>query len=376
MSSSQILRPRMLEYLSQCQDPRKHRIRHSLTDIIVIVILGTLCGEEGWEELFEWAVDKQEYLETFLSLKHGIPCPDTLRRVMERLDPDSFFCAFSAWAKELQARTAGQICIDGKVLKRAEDENGYPLQLVSAWSQTNRVVLGVEIAGPKKRGEIPAIEELLDTLVFLPGDIVTTDAIGCQKTIMQKIESAGAGYVIALKKNQPTLYAETDNFFIQAMEAPEYAPCKVHSYESQCHGRTEKHEVWVSTELDWLEFKEEWAGLRCLVMINRQWVSEGKEHSERRYYVSNLSSDPKDLGTLIRNHWSIENEYHWHLDVTLGEDESRISGKANRNLRIARDISLKLLKSEPTSKKGLRSKRGRCHRSDKYLTQVLMSGKF
>ena len=83
-----------MSHFSICEDSRKHRIRHQLLDSIVIVVLGTLCGEEGWEDICDWAEDKINFLKEFLEIKSGIPSPDTLRRVVERLDPDEFLEAY------------------------------------------------------------------------------------------------------------------------------------------------------------------------------------------------------------------------------------------------------------------------------------------
>ena len=122
MSATQTYRFRILDHFSVCEDPRKHRIRHELMDIIVIVVLATLCGEEGWEDIHDWAKDRIKFLREFLRLKSGIPCPDTIRRVIERLDPDRFSEAFLSWAEDLGQRKPGQINIDGKTLKKAIDQ--------------------------------------------------------------------------------------------------------------------------------------------------------------------------------------------------------------------------------------------------------------
>lgn len=110
--------------------------------------------------------------------------------------------------------------------------------------------------------------------------------------------------------------------------------------------------------------------------MRRRWTIEGKEHEERRFYLSSMQAKAEQMGAWIRRHWSIENEYHWHLDVTFGEDESSISGQANQNLRMARNIALKLLKVETSFKSSLAGKMRKCHRSDAYLSKVLVSGNF
>ena len=374
MSSLQDQKPHIMSFFSSCTDPRKCRIRHDLVDIIVIVILGTLCGEDGWEGFVDWAKDKLGYLQRFLKLSGGIPSPDTFRRVMERLDPQEFLQAFVSWADKVNQRLAGQVCIDGKVLRKAMEEGGA-LHLVSAWCESNSFVMGA-IKASSKSNEIPAIEKLLDILTLQEGDIVTIDAIGCQKKIVSKIKEQKADYVIALKKNQQTLWNEVDNYFCQACEAPLESACQQERYEELGRGRHDLHKVWVTQEIDWLPQKDSWSGLKSLVMVKRFWKEGSKEKNETRYYISSLTGTAERLSNLIRRHWSIENEYHWHLDVTFGEDASSIGGKANENLRVARNVALSLLRNEKTFKRGLKAKMRRCHRSDEYLHQVLMLKEF
>lgn len=66
------------EYFTEIKDPRVERTRyHLLTDIITIAILAVIAGAEGWEDIEEYGLNKQEWLKTFLELPFGIPSPDT-----------------------------------------------------------------------------------------------------------------------------------------------------------------------------------------------------------------------------------------------------------------------------------------------------------
>lgn len=374
MSTDQNNRYRILKHFSVCEDPRKHRIQHQLIDIIIIVVLATLCGEEGWEDIQEWAVDKSDFLKDFLELKGGIPSPDTIRRVIERINPDSFLEAFLSWSEEISQRKPGQINIDGKTLRKSMNENGA-LHLVSAFAVENGLTLGCKDAGSKGK-EIPTTKELLKTLTLKTGDIITMDAMGCQKDLVSQIRGQKADYLIALKGNQGYLHGETHNFFLQAFEAEEYAPVETFIRETNSHGRAEIHKTWTTTELAWLESRSDWKDLKTLVCIQRKWKAGDSEKSETRFYISSAIKRAEEFDQLIRRHWAIENEYHWHLDVTFNEDDSEISARSNRNLRIARTIALQLLKAEPTKGISIIKKKKRCHRSETFLKQVLLVGKF
>ncbi len=370
MSSLKTNSASLMNIFDSCPDPRKCRIKHHLTDVIAIVVFGTICGEDSWDGLEDWAIDKRALLDQYLSLKQGVPSADTLRRVMERLDPKAFLQAFIFWSEELTKRLPGQICIDGKSFNSCNKGKGN-LHLVNAWCEQNRITLG-SIASEKKGKEIPCIKELLDNLSLMPGDIISIDAIGCQKELVKKIQSKKADYLIALKANQGKLRDEVENFFNQAQSAPKYAPCECFTYNEKKKSREDTHEIWVSRELDWLPQKKEWKALNSIIMVKRCWLSKGKKKEEIRYYISSLLEGAEKLGSRIRRHWSIENEYHWHLDVSFGEEASLISSKANRNLRVAREIALKFLRRESSKKMGLKRKMRRCARSDDYFKKVLL----
>jgi predicted transposase YbfD/YdcC len=365
---------RMLYHFSFCDDPRKHRIRHRLLDIIVITVLALLCGEEGWEGFHEWAVDKLAYLKEFLLLENGIPCPDTIRRVVERLNTQQFLASFTSWARELEERMPGQICLDGKALRGVGDENN-PLRLVSAWCEENQMLLGMSRVGSKSN-EIVGIHDILNTLLLKPGDLVTIDAIGCQTAIVSKIVQQQADYLIAVKQNQQRLWDEISNYFEQAVIMPAQASCDGISHKDCARGRKEIHHVWVLSDLEWLPQLGKWEKLKSIVCVYRRWTEGKQRKEEKRYYITSLNAGAEELRRRVRRHWSVENEFHWHLDVAFNEDKSRIGAEANENLRVARAIALQLLQAESSFKKSIKAKMRKCLRSENYLHKVLLAGRF
>lgn len=148
-------------------------------------------------------------------------------------------------------RKPGQICIDGKTLTKTMDEKGT-LHLVSAFAAENGLVLGCKNTDQKGK-EIPTIKELLNSLGLKSGDIVTIDAIGCQKEIVDQIKEQKADYLIALKKNPYWLWSEVENFFEQAFECEEHAPVEKALRWGPKQGREDSQKIWVTRELDWLE---------------------------------------------------------------------------------------------------------------------------
>jgi len=67
----------------------------------------------------------------------------------------------------------------------------------------------------------------------------------------------------------------------------------------------------------------------------------------------------KRLAKHLRGHWSIENSLHWSLDVTFGEDKSRIrKGSALEIAAVFRRLAISILKQGTSLKKSsIRGKR-------------------
>nr|HPI33329.1 transposase family protein [candidate division Zixibacteria bacterium] len=66
----------LLEHLSTLQDRRvRGRCLYSLQTVVVIGLLGVLCGAEGWVDLETFARSKQGWLREFLDLRIGDVVP-------------------------------------------------------------------------------------------------------------------------------------------------------------------------------------------------------------------------------------------------------------------------------------------------------------
>ncbi|KKJ00065.1 ISAs1 family transposase [Prochlorothrix hollandica] len=85
--------------------------------------------------------------------------------------------------------------------------------------------------------------------------------------------------------------------------------------------------------------------------------------------------DAAQIGRPIRTHWGIENQLHWVLDVTWGEDRSRIRrGHRGENMALLRRLAISLLNQETSRKRSLKQKGKRASMSPDYMLTVLASG--
>lgn len=356
---------------SKVHDPRVDRTKlHALKDILIIALLSTISGGDGWHDMNEFGLCKHDWLKTFLKLKHGIPSTDTFRRVISVINVEEFETCFREWVASVAVKCAEVIAIDGKAIRGSKDGSGNKsaMHMVSAWASENQLVLG-QIAVTEKSNEITAIPKLIDQL-DLDGCTVTIDAMGCQKDIAQKIIDAHADYIFSLKGNQGNM---NDKVRFYMDDAIAHKP-DMSFYEevNSGHGRIEKRSIWYTEDVHWMEEVKSWVGLSGLVVVESQRTIKGVTTTERRYFITSVKgSNAKDIGRKIRSHWGVENSLHWCLDVSFGEDLSTIR-KKNRaqNLSLIRKVALNLLKAD-TSKGSIRCKRKKSGWDNEFLANLL-----
>src|SRR5258708_39307818 len=114
-----------------------------------------------------------------------------------------------------------------------------------------------------------------------------------------------------------------------------------------------------------------WTDLHTLVRIQRECRQNGVTTHETAYYISSLPNQAARLLDATRHHWAIENSFHWVLDVTFHEDDSRIRlGDSPQNMALLRHIALNILKRDP-SKASLRQNRFRAGLDETFLFGLL-----
>jgi len=359
------------------RDPRVERTRdHELHDIMVIAVCAVICGAEHWTEMEDFGNSNLAWFKSFLDLPSGIPSHDTFGRVFAALDPDEFEKAFRAWVEMVAETPVGKhYAVDGKTVRRSFDaaSGRAAIHMVSAWVYENNVCFG-QIKVDDKSNEIAAIPKLLDMLC-LEGGTVTIDAIGCQRKISQQITEKKGDYVICLKGNQPELHNDVSLYLDDAIKR---AADELDTYTTTDtgHGRLEQRTTWATTNVSWLQERHDWPGLKSIAAVEARVERNGETAIERRYFISSRVGEVAQvIGVLARQHWSVENNLHWMLDVAFGEDASRVRvGNAAENLSRVRRIALMLLKREKSCKLGVKSKRKKAGWNRDYLLTVLGIG--
>ena len=361
-------------FFERIDDHRHHNKLHKLIDVIIIAICAVIAGADTYEQIENFGKKRKKWLSKFLELPYGIPSHDTFGRIFEKMNPKEFQDCFKLWIESVTDQTKGQvIAIDGKTLRRSHDKSDdkKAIHMVSAWASANQVVLG-QLKTEDKSNEITAIPRLL-RLLDISGCIITIDAMGTQKKITETIIKGGGDYVLALKENHKTLYKDVTLFFkeMETMKSEGFIFDEDETVNGG-HGRIETRKHLMSSDISWLQDKENWSGLKSIGMVESIREIKGECSHEKRYYISSLECDAKKFGSAVRSHWGIENSLHWVLDIAFREDESRIrKGSAPENFAAIRHIALNLLRNNKTFKGSVKTKRLNAAMDINYLEEVM-----
>lgn len=347
---------RLLEFASSVPDFRrtdKGNIRHSLSDVLVLIVLGRISKCVARADILEFGRHNLNKFRGMGMLANGVPSEATLLRIENGVDElgmaDRMQEFVEAFHGRLSRAVHGReiICIDGKAECGTVQDNGRNPDIVSAYSYDTGITLATE-ACQEKSNEIKAVPLLLDK-IDVSGKIVTADAMSMQKDIVDKIRQKGGDFLIELKANQRALrYGVEDRVKgADPMHSLTYGP-------ELGHGRIETRTYRIFCGGDIVVDKDKWgAGLTVVEYCSDTVIkSTGERSFEKRFYVTSLPPDTPDLGLIVRRHWSIES-MHWELDRNLLQDDiKRRTAKAARNL----DTLQRIVHSVFSIWKGLRKK--------------------
>jgi predicted transposase YbfD/YdcC len=368
-----------LSHFKSLEDPRQAgKVFYPLDEVLLLCLLAVLAGAETFVDIARFGEKKIDLLRRFRPFVHGTPAHDHLGDIFAMLDARAFQRCFVAWVAAVIGAPAEAIAIDGKTLRRSYQKKGAkePVHIVSAFAARERLVLG-QVKVANKSNEIVAVPALLDMLM-IEGAIVTIDAMGCQRSIAQKILGEKANYILALKGNQGTLREDVELFATEqkANGFKDTAASSDRTVDGD-HGRIETRTVTVFHDVSWLQQRHNWPGLKSCVMVESVREIKGsspqtdKIERETRFYITSLAWIACQIGPVIRGHWAIENGLHWVMDMMFRDDESRIrKDHAPANFTTLKHIAYNLIRRVPT-KDSLRLKRKVAAWDDDFLASLL-----
>jgi predicted transposase YbfD/YdcC len=346
--------PSLAGHLAQVPDPRDPRgVRHTLTSLLLAAVAGVLAGARSFAAIGEWAADAPPRVLAVLGVRYDplarrFQPPDeaTFRRVLESVDAAALEAAVGSWlaARVQAARPPGPerraVAVDGKTVRgtRHASSDGQGVHLLAAADQQAGAVLAqAKVDG--KTNEITRFAPLLEPL-NLAGAVVTADALHAQREHAQfLVTEKNAHYILAVKNNQPTLYAQ-----LKALPWRQ-VPAGVDARDTG-HGRAEWRTLKVTAVAAGIAFPHATQAIQ--IRRRRKPLTGTKRWStETSYAVTSLAASqatPAQLARWARGHWGIEALHHIR-DVTYGEDASQIrTGNGPQTMATLRNLAIAILK--------------------------------
>ena len=343
------------ERIKDLSDTRqKGKVKYKIWDIIVVSFLAILGNCNDWEEIRESAIAKKSWLKNFLMLTGGIPSAITYKRVFSIIKPEELENICVLFAQDVLKIFSSErdiMNIDGKTdngSKRNENdvrEKVKALNFLNVYSNN----LGLCVASEKiedKTNEITTIPKVLDR-VNVKGNIITWDALNTQKSNIEKVIKLKGDYVVPIKLNQENFYNDLVLYFndkqLEIIKAEGIGNSYIKETEKS-HSSIITYEYFQTEDISWYYDLKNWKGIKSFGLVKKTIETNGNKTIETRYYISSLYVDIDTFSKAIKQHWSVENKLHWHLDFTFKQDDNSTMNKnALLNLQILKKLSLAFL---------------------------------
>lgn len=346
---------RLKNNLKKIKDVRvKGKTKFKIWDIIICSILAVLFGAQDWEDIRDFVNYHYEWLREFLLLTGGIPCVKTYERVFSIINSSELEDILNDFIMSFNIKSNLEkdiINLDGRVSKgSSRQETEYqdkmkPLNVLNAYSNKYGICLASEMI-EEKSNEIPTIPEILKRFK-VKGNIITWDALNTQTDNVKAVVELKGDYVIPIKGNQSNFYNDLIDYFdekkLETIKAGNSKSAYLDYYEKrEC--QSIHYEYYQTTDVNWYFDKKKWEKLNSIGVVKKTIDDGNKAKIEMRYYISSLFCNIDLFSKAIRNHWSVENKLHWHLDFTFKQDSNTTSNKmALMNLELINKFCLAIL---------------------------------
>ena len=330
----------------------EYKIKHKMSDIVMITLLAILANADTWEEIYQFAISHEKWLKTFLELPSGIPSHDTIQRVIAIIEPSILYTStvkylmniidnLSKPNNEKDVKSMDGKTINGSSRSELTTDKITPTNVMSIYSHDYGMSI-IQDFIKEKSNEIPTGPELIKQL-NLSDSIITADALNTQKDTVNAIVKSKGDYVLALKANQGTLYQEVSEYFHDEglLKDLDY-----YTELEKSHSKIIKREYYMTNDISWLTNYKDWNKLKA-VGYERKTIESANNNKniEERFFIVSFNNNIEVFADAVRKHWGVENNLHAPLDIVFREDENTTLEKNGaRNLSILRRIALNIIK--------------------------------
>jgi predicted transposase YbfD/YdcC len=322
--------------------------------------IAIMAGANTFVDIAVFGSINEKWLRKHFMVSHGIPSHDTFRRVFSIMDSNHVQEATVTFlldriklikkAFNIESTGLKQYCVDGKTARgtgrlKGSAQEVRQIHTLHVYDRSDGICLVSKPVG-EKTNEIPVAQDILK-LLDLKGAVVTFDALNTQRGTVAAVIGQKGHYVAALKGNQPELFQEATSFFTpERLKRIESGKANYLEIKEKSHNRIEVRKFYLSKNVSWLVQLKDWDGLKALVYYSlcTEDINSGKKTEETYCYISSLA-DVELCAEVIRGHWSVENQLHWHLDVNFFEDSTEIIDRvAFQNMSLMNKMALSVLK--------------------------------
>ena len=345
---------RLKEKLKILTDSRiKKKTKFKIWDIIICTILAVLFNANDWEDVHDFVENHYKWLREFLLMTGGIPCTKTYERVFAIIDSKELEAIFTEFLLTISLSSTDNdiINLDGRVNRgSSRNETGYndkakPLNVLNAYSNKYGICLASEQIDDKTN-EITAIPDILKRF-NVKDNVITWDALNTQTDNVEALVSLKGEYVVPIKGNQGNFYNDLILYFDEKKLEMIKAGQTGSAYLDYKEKRGEKlihYEYYQTEDVKWYFDRKKWKKLNSIGLVKKTIETLQETKVEYRYYISSLFLNIKLFSNAIRNHWSVENKLHWHLDFTFKQDDNTtVNKKALMNLELVKKLCLGIL---------------------------------
>ena len=329
---------------------QKKKCSFKIWDIIICVVVANYADVYDWKQIEDFITTHYKWFKSFLQMTGGVPDHQTIERVFTLINHKELENILISFYQNVihSVRQDDLINIDGRTSnsskrKKTDYNDGCKaLNVLSAYSNEYGICLASEMIDDKTN-EIPTIPTILERLNIRKCTI-TWDALNTQTENVAAVVDGKADYVVPIKGNHPTFFENLVEYFddktvemiIAGKSKSEYK-----KYTEKSHSSYITYEYFQTEDVNWYHDKKSWKKLNSIGMVKKTIEKNGEKAIEKRYYISSLYLNIEEFSRAIRNHWSVENKLHWHLDFTFKEDKNTTMNKdALMNLQIVNKFTL------------------------------------
>ena len=331
----------------------KKKTKFKIWDIIICTILAVLFNANDWEDVHDFVETHYKWLREFLLMTGGIPCTKTYERVFAIIDSKELESIFTEFLLTFSLSSTDNdiINLDGRANRGStRNETRYsekvkPLNVLNAYSNKYGICLASEQIDDKTN-EITAIPDILKRF-NVKGNVITWDALNTQTDNVEAVVSLKGDYVVPIKGNQGNFYNDLILYFdekkLEMIKAGQTGTAYLDYKEKR--GETLIHYEYYQTEdVKWYFDRKKWKKLNSIGLVKKTIETSQETKVEYRYYISSLFLNIELFSKAIKNHWSVENKLHWHLDFTFKQDDNTtVNKKALMNLELVKKLCLGIL---------------------------------